>query len=115
MRMKIEIYIKGRDYYATGYYNDGEVTVSKGSTIKYIESKSFKMNEAAKIARNDSEKVKDGSLLINCIFSSPSTAAQFVTGGSRDGYDTWKVEKGVSLGDFLEAHGIRSRRRKMKE
>ena len=31
--MKIERYIKGRGYYAMGYYNDGEVTVTKGSTI----------------------------------------------------------------------------------
>ena len=112
--MEQKIYIKGRDYFAEGRYIDGQVLVCKDSKIKSIDSIKFKMNEAAKIARNDTSVVLDDTVLKDYLFNSPSTAAQFVTGGSRDGYDTWKVEKCLSLGEYLEAKGIRARRKKMK-
>ena len=62
--------------------------------------------------RDNPDYVKNGVVINDCVFKSPSTAAQFITGGSRNGFDTWKVEKGYSLGQFLEDNGIRTQKKK---
>lgn len=109
--MKQEIYIQGRGYNASATYNDGKIIVHQGSQLNYPEVNGFKINSTALTFRENEEFVKDGVVIKECDFESPSTAAQFITGGSRNGYDTWKVEKGMSLGEFLEEHGIRTRRK----
>ena len=50
---------------------------------------------------------ENGNILKNCEFTSPSTAAQFVTGRSTNGYEAWKVEKKLSLGQYLKDKGLR--------
>ena len=55
------------------------------------------------ITYTDSER----NIIKECVFTSPSTAAQFVTGRSTNGYDTWKIEKKKNLGKYLEEHGLR--------
>lgn len=109
--MKKEIFIWGRDYAASATYEDGKVLIHKGSQLNYPDANGFKINNIALAIRENQEYVKDGVVVKDCVFDSPSTAAQFITGGSRNGYDTWKVEKKISLGDFLEKKGIRVRRR----
>lgn len=47
------------------------------------------------------------TILKDCRFTSPSTAAQFVTGRSSNGYEVWKVEDGKSLGSYLKEIGVR--------
>lgn len=113
--MTKEIFITGRDYKATGLYVDGRIVVNKGSHIKYPTTNGFIPNESALSKRNDPKFVRDGIVIEECTFDSPSTAAQFVTGGSRNGYDTWKISKGYSLGQFLEEAGIRTRKTRKKE
>lgn len=113
--MKEEIYITGRDYRASATYEDGRIIVHVGSQLNYPKTTAFKTNEIAYSARNDATKVKDGIVIEECVFDSPSTAAQFITGGSRNGYDTWKIRKGYSLGAFLQDQGIRSRRINKRE
>ena len=113
--MKQDLYIKGRGYEATSTYEDGKITVHVGSKLNYPESCGFRTNTKAFSAREDDSVVQNGVVIKECVFDSPSTAAQFITGGSRNGYDTWKVRKGHSLGDYLQEQGIRSRRTRNKE
>ena len=110
--MKKEIFIKGRDYEASATYEDGEITIHKGSKLRYPQSANFKRTKKAYTLRDNQDYVKNGVVINDCVFKSPSTAAQFITGGSRNGFDTWKVEKGYSLGQFLEDNGIRTQKKK---
>ena len=51
----------------------------------------------------DSER----NIISDCVFSSPSTAAQFVSGRSVSGYKAWKVDGKKNLGDYLKEKGLR--------
>ena len=113
--MKEEIFITGRNYKASATYDDGRIVVHVGSQLNYPKTTDFKPNEKAYAARKDETLVRDGIVIKECVFDSPSTAAQFITGGSRNGYDTWKVKKGYSLGAFLQEQGVRSRRINKRE
>ena len=112
--MKIHLYIKGRqyDYRAEGIYDDGSMVVKKGSTINiHSDAKSNLGADVENMRENKELVANDGSLIKDCKFVSPSAAAKFVTGGSRNGYDTWKNEEGKTLGEILEEKGIRQRRK----
>jgi len=113
--MKIKVYINKSEFSAMGFYSNGTITVQKGSTINpafapYIKGISFARN-----SREDKQIVDENwKVQKDHEFPSPSTAAQFVMGQSRDGYDAWKVEDGRSLGQYLEEHGLRERKRRKK-
>lgn len=112
----ITIYIKKDDFFANGLYVDGKVIVLQGSTINPSFANYIKGINDAKRHRDDKESVNQNCEVLKDIeFSSPSTAAQFVMGQSRDGYDAWKVEDGRSLGHFLEENGLRARKRRKKD
>ena len=113
--MKVDIQIKGRGYEASATYDDGKTIIHTGSQLNYPRTQNFKANMIAFSSREDPAFVRDGAVIKECTFDSPSTAAQFITGGSRNGYDTWKVSKGYSLGAFLKENGIRDRRIRQKE
>jgi hypothetical protein len=56
----------------------------------------------AKRYLNDNNFVdENGIVLKDCSFNSPSTAAQFVTGSSRNGYLVWKTKDGKKLKDII--------------
>ena len=112
--MKIEIFIKGRSYEASATYEDGIIRIHKGSKIGFPAKANFKKINKAYAFREDCKIVKDGIVIKECTFDSPSTAAQFITGGSRNGYDAWKIEKGYSLGKYLEDKGIRIQKKVKK-
>lgn len=112
----LKVYINKPGFHADGLYDEGTVTILKGSTISASFSKCIKGITIAKEVRENPEVVDDSwNVLKDCTFPSPSTAAQFVMGQSRDGYDAWKTEEGISLGKHLEQHGIRSRRVRKKD
>ena len=112
----IEIFIKKADFAAEGVFENGNVTVRCGSTINPSFAPYIKGITLAREYREDTSVVdKTWTLLKDCVFPSPSTAAQFVMGQSRDGYDAWKVEEGKSLGQYLEEHGLRERKRRKKD
>ncbi len=112
----LKVYIDKPGFHADGLYNDGTITVLKGSTICPSFSTRIKGISFAKKLRENPEIVDDSWVVIkDSILLSPSTAAQFVMGQSRDGYDAWKTEEGISLGKHLEQHGIRSRRVRKKD
>lgn len=107
--MKIEIKMSTRDgaAYATAIYDGEKVYVQPGGKISEKFATSIRGGANAKQFRDDSSYVdSDLNIIKECVFSSPSIAAQFVNGNSSNGYRVWKVN-GVELGKYLEEKGIR--------
>lgn len=108
--MKIIMFItqRTRIAFATAEYNGNTITVLKGGKINPNFASHIKGGRAVKIYRDNPEYVdSNGNILKDCEFTSPSTAAQFVTGRSANGYKTWKVEKKINLGQYLKDKGLR--------
>ena len=112
----MKVTISKPNFCATGEYSDGKLIVKEGSTINPSFATYIKGISMAKQYRENPEYVNCEWMVIkDCQFPSPTTAAQFVMGQSRDGYDAWKLESGESLGQHLEARGIRERKRRKKD
>lgn len=108
--MKISVKLAQRNgvCYAEGIFEDGALTVTKGGKINLDFASHIRGGTNAKKYRENKEYVdSDGSILKDCQFSSPSTAAQFVTGRSTNGYEAWRVNGNVHLGDYLKEKGLR--------
>ena len=102
--MPLEVYLKNKaqDYDAKGLYSAGTFIVKKGSKIRLDFAEHIRGGKKAKSFRNNPKFVDAfGNVLTDCQFSSPSTAAQFVTGGSRNGYMAWHIDKKTTLKKYL--------------
>ena len=108
--MKINISLKQRDtdVFSEAIYDGETVTVLPGGKISADFAKHIQGGRKAKSFRDNPEYVdSERNIIKDCVFTSPSTAAQFVTGRSTNGYEAWKVEKKKSLGKFLKEKGLR--------
>ena len=96
-------YIKTKTIDAKMVMTTEGYVVLKGSKIKESDTKSTptwaKKKRAQLIADGT---IKEGVLMRDALFSSPSGASDLVTGNSTSGYKMWKTEAGVTLGDILE-------------
>lgn len=104
--MDIAVTLKSRNknYSATGRYIDSKnFVVCKGSQI-YLNNDSVVSKKVMKFRENSEYVDKNGVVLKDCTFGSPSTAAQFVNGSSTNGYVAWKVGK-QSLKEYLAEIG----------
>lgn len=104
--MTTEIYLKSTKslFEAKGLYTPKQTVVLKGSKIciAFTTTKKFKGADLVHAIREDRASVDEhGLVLKDCTFSSPSTAAQFVTGRSSNGYVAWRVDKHTNLKLFL--------------
>ena len=104
--MKTNMFLKAKngDYDAKAIYNDGSVIVQAGSKIRLTFAEHIRGGRGKKALsyRNDPTYVdKNGMVLKDCVFSSASTASQFVTGSSTNGLTTWHVEKRKKLKAWL--------------
>lgn len=108
--MKIHVALKSlhSDVYAEAIYNGDTITVLPGGKISEDFADHIQGGKKAKSFRDNPEYVDENRTIIKeCVFSSPSTAAQFVTGRSINGYSIWKVEKKKTLGKYLEERGLK--------
>lgn len=97
------LFIKNKNADATGEYYPDKKTfiVKKGSKVSVDISRSEKFRGANTIERQRERYVKNGVVIVDTVFRSPSTAANFVTGRSTNGHITWKDENGVYLKELL--------------
>jgi len=103
MKTKIFLQSKRGSYSAEALFSEGTVTVLKGTKIQLDFAEHIVGGKKAKSYRDDRSFVdENGIVLKECIFTSPSTAAQFVTGRSTNGYGAWKLDKKTSLGKHLD-------------
>ena len=98
----MEIYMysnrTGDPYNAKGVYKNGKVVVFKGSKIALELKNNFRPYAVVVQLRNDPKVVDENGIVLSDVeFSSPSGAAQFVSGRSTDGLISWKISRGVCL------------------
>ena len=108
--MKVRVTLESRktDAHAEAIYEGETITVLPGGKISEDFASHIQGGRKAKSFRNNPEYVdSERSIIKECVFTSPSTAAQFVTGRSTNGYDAWKVENNKNLGNYLEEHVLR--------
>ena len=104
--MKTNVYLKSTKglFNARGIYTAERTIVLRGSKISVAFSTSDKFKGADSVisVRNDPTCVDEhGNVLKDCAFPSPSTAAQFVTGRSSNGYIAWRVDEKTNLKRFV--------------
>ena len=108
MRIKIYLRSKTNSVFAEALFEDGKTTILPGGKVSKDFAEHIRGGKTARSYRNNPEYVnEEGLILRECVFSSPSTASQFVTGRSTNGYETWKVENKKSLGTFLREQGLK--------
>lgn len=88
------------------YYGDS-IVVKAGGEISEDFAKHIRGGRSALQYRNNPEYVQGRRIIKDCVFKSPSTATQFVTGRSTNGYEAWKVDSNKSLGVYLKEQGLR--------
>ena len=108
MEIRIHFALKDGSAYADGVYDGGKTIVKAGGKVSERFSTCIRGGTRAKTMRADPKYVNsERTIIADCVFDSPSTAAQFVSGRSVNGYDAWKVEKKKSLGTYLKEKGLR--------
>ena len=108
MEIKVSIRTRSGESYANGIVKEDKFVVLSGGKISKDFAACIRGGRKARSYRGNREFVDENRNIIkDCEFASPSTAAQFVTGRSSNGYEVWKVEKNKSLGKYLEELGLR--------
>ena len=89
--MKVKVALKQRttEVHAEAVYEGETITVLPGGIISDDFADHIRGGRKAKSFRENPEYVKNGKILKECVFTSPSTAAQFVTGRSTNGYEAY--------------------------
>lgn len=102
--IKEDILIQSKDGTITGYYlKDGTVKINAGSFFKMHEANSllsFSREKRAYLLNNG--YVRDGRLVKDCIFDSPSSAICALTGGMASGRSCFYTIDNVELGEYLK-------------
>ena len=103
MTIEINMSTRNKAAFADGIYSEEKTVVKSGGRI----SATFHGNDKIAAIRLDRQCVsKDGTILKDCEFNTPSEAAKFVNGNISNGYRAWKVN-GINLGDYLKNQGLR--------
>lgn len=99
--MKISLILKSnkKDFFAKAIFDTDtkETVVLKGSKVSADISNAKTFTGRKAIIKRRNEYVKDRIMVDDVIFKSPSTAGNFVTGHSTDGYRSWKNEESKTL------------------
>ena len=100
---KREIYLDAKGVYAIGYLNeDNSVTVYADSQVRYdLSSYDYVMDLRADLLENEIIIEKNGMYVFsqNYTFDTPSSSADFIIGGTYNGWQYWKDRSGVSIGN----------------
>lgn len=97
--MRVYLERKKSNVKAVAEYDEksGTFTVLKGSIVSDSISYSEKFRGAKSIEKNRTGTVSNKKVTKDVVFTSPSTAANFVTGSSTNGLMAWKDHNGVPL------------------
>lgn len=101
---KVHVILKSKKntHYAEGYYENGKVTVLKGSRV-FLNNAAYMNGETTVFALRKDRALVDveGVVLRDITFESPTTAAIFVTGRSVNGYIAWRPDDKMSLKAYI--------------
>ncbi len=100
--MKLILKSKKNLHYAEAEWDGEQIIVLSGSKINPMLAFP-QMSEEIKHMREDRKIVNEqNELLVDVRFTSPSSAAQFVTGRSVNGYIAWRPDDKMSLKEYLK-------------
>ena len=101
--MKLYLFKKTEGIKAEAKYDvdTNELTVLKGSQVSGKESHSKSFRGAKSLEEMREKYVKNGIVAENGKFTSPSTAANFITGCSTNGMLAWRDENNTDLKTIL--------------
>lgn len=102
MKVKVKMYNKKGLFHADGIYENGQLTILKGSTVKSPQPGLFRRAKEVISCRANEQIIQNNTLLKDVTFKSPSTAAQLVTDSSTNGYMSWKCEDGKNLKTYIQ-------------
>ena len=104
--MKVILKTKNGTYSATGEYDNASnrLKVDAGSIVSDSISYSEKFKGAKTIERLRAQYVSDRKVKEDVLFKSPSTAANFITGRSTNGFIAWRSEDGRTLKDIFSPY-----------
>ena len=89
--IRLRLRSRGGIYDATAVFDGEKYVVQRGSIINIEFAEHIHGGRIAKKYRSNPAYVDpSGRVIRDCEFNSPSTAAQFVTGSSCNGYLVWK-------------------------
>lgn len=100
----IELVLKSKKklHYAEAIMDDKKFIVKAGAKINPVIAFPQMSKEIVAMRKDRAIVSEDGRLLKDMMFNSPSTAAQFVTGRSVNGYIAWRPNDEMSLKAFLD-------------
>lgn len=100
--IKIVLKSKKKLHYAEATLSDRKTTVLKGARINLVDSFPQMSQSLLQLRKDRTVVSAEGELLKDITFASPSTAAQFVTGRSVNGYIAWRPNDEMSLKAYLK-------------
>ncbi|MDC3984593.1 GIY-YIG nuclease family protein [Polyangium jinanense] len=104
----VQFSMSGKSYNARGRLVDEGFLLLKGSEVSATPAASMPgvMRELWETAKASGDLASNGTTMVvkkNMVFSSPSYAAAFVTGQSRNGRKDWKAQDGRTFGEMEDA------------
>lgn len=101
--MRVILKSRNGSHNAIGEFNNGKLTILKGSKINLNIASYFKDTKINKEIKLNKDIVdKFGCVLKDIEFPNPTAAAQFVTGRSVNGYISWRPNDKISLKEYLK-------------
>ena len=102
MSLTLFLRTRGKPFHAEAEYDGSVMIVKKGAIVNTNLSGHIRGGTKSRSYLNNPEFVNENGLVLeNCVFKSPSTAAQFVNGNSTNGLLAWKTREGIPLKDIL--------------
>ena len=99
-----KVYLNSQGVHAEGYLNeDNSLTIYVGSQFLVSEKIKGKVLEIRKkmLTNGDLQNI-DGQLILKSEYTAaPSTAAELILGGSKNGWSYWKNNEGIPIGEVI--------------
>lgn len=96
------LYFNQRGAKAIGYYTSEGLSVKEGSTRAQTQTKGFKREKLLAKLVMDGVISDSGEFLKSYTFSSPSTAADVLGGGSYNGWKVWRNKADIILDELYQ-------------
>ena len=102
-QIKIQVVMRSdrKDYFANGLFDGKGITIFKGSKVSTIINSSIRF-DIDSLRSNYLDK--EGRLLRDLYFKTPSAASNFVCGRNSNGWKEWVTLEGINLSEYKKIY-----------